>query len=67
VSRWKIDPKNPRRPREIGRRRGRRGIGANGDGTTNGTDNNNDGMKVPLGAAMAAMLGVALIFGRKMR
>lgn len=67
MSRWKIDPKNPRHPRKVGGRARARGIGANGDGNTNGDSNTNGGMKVPLGAAMAAMLGVALIFGRKMR
>ena len=62
--RHRIDPKDPR---GLKRRRGARGIGANGDDTTNGNNNTNGGMKVPLGAAMAALLGVAFIFGRKMR
>ena len=56
--------KNPRRPRKNG---GRRGIGANGDDDTNGDNNTDGGMKVPLGAAMAVMLGMAFIFGRNMR
>lgn len=40
-----------------GKRRRPRGVGANND----------NGAKVPLGAAMAALLITALVLGRKMR
>lgn len=49
---------NKPRPRKASRpKRSPRGIGAEGD----------DGPKVPLGAAMAALFITALVFGKRMR
>ncbi len=49
---------NKPKPLKVARPKGRpRGIGAEGD----------DGPKVPLGAAMAALFITALVFGKRMR